>query len=64
MKMQPRDRASTMPIPVLPRMPAADATSELAPAKERPTRVEAMRVAKARVTRRSSLRKQREAMKG
>jgi hypothetical protein len=64
MRMQPAERASMMPTQVLPRMPTVD--NRAAPAsqpKQNPTRTEAVRVAKARITLRNSLRKQREALK-
>jgi len=63
MKTQPIERASTIPTQVLPMMPTAGrANTPLQ--KSEPTRTEAVRAAKARMTRRCSLRKQRDALKG
>jgi hypothetical protein len=63
MTMQPVDRSATMPAPVLPDM--ADAASPIAsPPKAKSTRTDAVRDAKARITRRNSLRMQRQAQKG
>jgi hypothetical protein len=63
MRMQPIERASMMPTPVLPMMPtAANAKTSMGP-KQKPTRADGVRVAKAKITRRDSLRKQREALR-
>ena len=65
MTMQPVDHGETMPAPVLPVMPESIVTDD--PKKSRPktlaTRTEAVRAAKARLMRRTSLRKQRQALK-
>ena len=63
MRTQPGERTSIMPTQVLPAMPAAGRKAVAAQPKQEPTRGEAVRVAKARITRRNSLRKQREALK-
>jgi hypothetical protein len=64
MRTQPIERASIMPTPVLPMMPTAGkAKTSMAP-KQRPTRADRIRVAKAKITRRNSLRKQRDALRG
>ena len=62
MRTQPVERASVMPTQVLPMMPAAGKATNPSQPKQRPTRTEAVRAAKARITRRNSLRKQREAL--
>jgi len=71
MGMQPSYHGSTMPFPLQPAMPAlvgADAPAGdaggTAPAKPKLTRPQAVRIAKARIMRRNSLRKQRLAQKG
>jgi hypothetical protein len=64
MRMQPIERGSIMPTQVLPLMPAVGKQRKTPQPKKPPTRVEAIRAAKARITRRSSLQKQREALKG
>jgi hypothetical protein len=63
MTMQPFDRSATMPAPVLPAM-ADPAASIASPPKAKPTTTDAIRSAKARITRRNSLRMQRQAQKG
>jgi hypothetical protein len=76
MGMQPSYHGSTMPFPLQPAplkpampalagadAPAADAGGT-APAKTKLTRPQAVRIAKARIMRRNSLRKQRLALKG
>jgi hypothetical protein len=66
MIMQPIDHSATMPVPVLPEMPgptAAEALKKPLP-KAKLTRSEAVRLVKAKITRRNSLRKQRLAQKG
>jgi hypothetical protein len=64
--MQPVDRSATMPAPLLPPLPGSnDAEGPgAAPPKAKSTRANAVRAAKARITRRNSLRKQRQAQKG
>ena len=65
MSMQPVDHSSTMPAPLLPAMPCAigaDRPNASQP-KMKPTRIDAMRAAKARIMRRNSLQKQRQAQK-
>jgi hypothetical protein len=61
MRTQPIENGSTMPTQVMPTVGEQRKTPQ--PKKE-PTRMEAIRSAKARMTRRSSLQKQREALKG
>jgi len=64
MSMQPADRSSTMPAPVLPAMPGSDhPVRRKAAAPEPKSRTDAVRAAKAKITRRNSLRKQREAQR-
>jgi hypothetical protein len=63
MKTQPVERASNVTTPVLPIMPTGERLNKAPQPKKKRTRAEAMRVAKARISRRNSLRKQREAMK-
>jgi hypothetical protein len=55
-----------MPVPLLPAMPGPAGTdaSKKPPPKAKWTRTEAVRLAKAKIMRRSSLRKQRLAQKG
>jgi hypothetical protein len=64
MKMQPFERGSTMPTQGLPMMPTAGKAAQTPQPKLQPTRAEAVRAAKARITRRTSLQKQRHAQKG
>jgi hypothetical protein len=61
MRMQSIERASVMPTPM---MPIARKATKPAQPKKQPTRTEAVRSAKARITRRNSLQKQRDALKG
>jgi hypothetical protein len=66
MGMQPSYHGSTLPFSSQPSMPTlvgADAPAT-PPAKTKPTRIDAVRIAKARIMRRNSLRKQRQAQKG
>jgi hypothetical protein len=66
MVMQPVAHDLTAPTPMLPVMPAAGAGREAkvsAVNKKHSTRTDAMRTAKARISRRNSLRKQRYAQK-
>ncbi len=73
MRMQPLAHAPTAATQMLPLMPGAKAEGKGktrppagAPAEQKkpPTRAEAVRAARARITRRKSLRKQRDAQKG
>jgi hypothetical protein len=64
MKTQPVERASNITTPVLPMRPTGGTLKNTPQPKKKRTRTEAVRVAKAKITRRNSLRKQREAMKG
>jgi hypothetical protein len=64
MRTQPIQNGSTMPTQVLPMMPTVGEQRKTPQPKKEPTRMEAIRAAKARITRRSSLQKQREALKG
>jgi hypothetical protein len=66
MGMQPSCHGSTMPIPLQPAMPGPIGTdaSVTPPPKTKLTRTDAVRIAKARIMRRNSLRKQRQAQKG
>ena len=65
MRTQPIERASIMPTPVLPMMPTAGkAKTTSMESKQKPTRADGIRVAKAKITRRNSLRKQRDALRG
>jgi len=68
MGMQPAEHGLT-PTQMLPLMPAAKGKTKQeakrpAPEKKQKTRTEAVRAVKARLTRRNSLRKQRDAQKG
>jgi hypothetical protein len=66
MGMQPSYHGSTMPVLLQPAMSTligADAPVTVSP-KTKLTRSEAVRIAKARIMRRNSLRKQRQAQKG
>jgi hypothetical protein len=66
--MQPIEHARSAPTQMLPKMPAAtgkptrDAKTP-APQEKQQTRTEAVRAVRARITRRNSLRKQRDAQK-
>jgi hypothetical protein len=67
MAMQPVAHDLTAATPMLPTMPAAGTEAKMparknAP-KRQPTRTEAMKTAKANITRRNSLKKQREAQR-
>jgi hypothetical protein len=64
MNMQPAEHGSIAPTPLLPMMPTAGEQNNAPYPKKRPTRTEAVLIAKARITRRNSLRKQRQAQKG
>jgi hypothetical protein len=64
MKTQPIERVSIMPTPLKPMMPTVGLKAEktLHPI-EKTSRADAVRSAKANITRRNSLRKQREELK-
>jgi hypothetical protein len=62
MTTQPVRRGSVMPTQALPMMPAAGKGLKAPHPKKQPTRTEAVRVAKAKISRRESLRKQRDAL--
>jgi hypothetical protein len=64
MRTQPIERASIMPTPVLPMMPTAGMAKTAITPKQKPTRADGVRVAKAKIARRNSLRKQRDALRG
>jgi hypothetical protein len=64
MRTQTIANGSTMPTPVLPMMPTVGEQSKTRQPTKEPTRMEAIRAAKARMTRLNSLQKQREALKG
>ena len=65
MRTQPVERASIMPTQVLPMMPTTGKKMKSTPQpNQKPTRTEAVRVAKTKITRLNSLRKQREALRG
>jgi hypothetical protein len=64
MRTQPVERVSTMLTPVLPMMPTAGKVGKTPQPKRTPTRIEAVRAAEAKITRRNSLRKQRDAPEG
>jgi hypothetical protein len=64
MRMQPIERVSIIATPVLPMMPSAGKVKKAPQSKQEPTRTDGVRVAKAKITRRNSLRKQREALRG
>ena len=64
MRTQPIERASIMPTPVLPMMPTAGKAKTPMELKQKPTRADGVRIAKAKITRRKSLRKQRDALRG
>jgi hypothetical protein len=64
MRTQPTERGSIMPTQVQPMMPTAGKATKSQQPKQQLTRTEAVRAAKARITRRNSLRKQRDALKG
>jgi hypothetical protein len=63
MRTQPIERAALIATPVLPIVAKAGKKKKAQP-KQKPTRVEEVRAAKAKITRRNSLRKQREALQG
>jgi hypothetical protein len=64
MRTQPIENGATMPTQVLPIMPTVGEKKKAPQPKKEPTRMEAIRSAKARMSRRSSLQKQRQALKG
>jgi hypothetical protein len=59
---QPIERPSILPTQVQPRLPHVGVNKTPLP-KQNPTMAEAVRAAKAEITRRESLRKQRQALK-
>jgi hypothetical protein len=59
---QPIERPSILPTQVRSTLPHVGVNKTLLP-KQKPTRAEAVRAAKAEITRRESLRKQRQALK-
>jgi hypothetical protein len=61
---QPIERASIMPTPVLPMMPTAGKAKTSMGLKQKPTGADGVRIAKAKITRLNSLRKQRDALRG
>jgi hypothetical protein len=63
MRTQPIERA-IMPTPVLPMMPTAAKARTPTEPKQRLSRADEVRVAKAKITRRNSLRKQRDVLRG
>jgi hypothetical protein len=64
MSMQPADRSSTMPAPMLPAMSLSnEPVRRQAALPKTKSRTDAVRAAKAKITRRNSLRKQRQAQK-
>jgi hypothetical protein len=67
MRMQPAEHAPTASTQMLPTMPAARTKTKQEtkspPPEKKQTRAEAVRAALARITRRNSLRKQRDAQK-
>jgi hypothetical protein len=63
MSVQPGAHSSIAPTQLL-MMPTAEAGTKTPLSKERSPRAEAVRIAKARIMRRNSLRKQRQAQKG
>ena len=63
MRMQPLERGSIMPKQMLPMTPMVGGVKKAPKPKQKPTRAEAIRIAKARITRRNSLLIQRKALK-
>ncbi len=63
MRTQSIERATTAATPALPMMPTAGKLKKPFRPKPQPTRTDGVRVAKAKISRRNSLRKQREAMR-
>ena len=64
MRTQPIERPSIMSTPVLPMMPTAGKAKRSMEGKPKSTRADGLRVAKAKITRRNSLRIQRDALRG
>ena len=62
MRTQPTECASIISTPVLPMMPTVGKFKKAVQPKPEPTRADEVRAAKARITRRNSLRKQRAAL--
>jgi hypothetical protein len=63
MPTQPVEHASTTPTQGLPMMPSVGSIKEAPKPKQKPTRAQAIGVAKARITRRNSLLMQRKTLK-
>jgi hypothetical protein len=64
MRIQPIERAAIIATLVLPIVPTAGKLKKAPQPKQKPTRTDDVRAAKAKITRRNSLRKQREALQG
>lgn len=64
MSVQPIEHGSITPTQLQPVMPTIGKEPKTASPKKQSTRTEAVRVAKARIMRRNSLRKQRQSQKG
>ena len=64
MRTQPIERASILPTPAFSMLPTAGIAKTSMELKQKSTRADEVRVAKAKITRRTSLRKQRDALKG
>jgi hypothetical protein len=64
MRTQPIGRAAIIATPVQPKMPTVGKVKKAPQPKQKPTRTDDVRAAKAKITRRNSLRKQREALQG
>jgi hypothetical protein len=64
MRTQPIEHDSTIATQVLPVMPSAGKVEKAPQSKQEPTRADGVRVAKAKITRRNSLRKKRAALRG
>jgi hypothetical protein len=62
MSTQPVRRGATTPTQALPMMPTVGKAMKAPEPKKQPTRTEAVRTAKAKIRRRKSLRKQRDAL--
>jgi len=63
MKIQPAGHGSTTATQGLPMMPAQKAPMDIPRQKRQPSRKDAVRAAKAKITRRKSLQKQRDRLK-
>jgi hypothetical protein len=64
MRTQPIERATIIATPVQPKMPWVGKVKKVPQPKQKPTRTDEVRAAKAKITRRNSLRKQRESLQG